>query len=308
MANNDDVSDVRQPLNPYLDLYSDRTPKVEVEINGETIDKIGSYTYDSDLLQLGDPCCVVIPDPYSQYTINEGDPFRLWMTDPDVGGGKRVPKLRGLVTDVMTSCEEGRGTTHTVAAADLGWHLVNDDAPIWRRIVGRTYKGLFDLLVDPTWGFAGFRAENDSNVRLKLGGNYARATATAGDTQRPPIMQIEPGEKPADRLIEYAKLINRLVNVSADGYLQLFKPRYDTPVVAKFYRFGASSADRVKNNIQHAQLSRSLATRWTKSICVGTNLIPATEGVDPNNPNVNSFRGTYEVTPSVASDFVSASR
>lgn len=276
---------------------TDRTTKVTVAIDDKQFDRISNYSYDSDILQLGDPCAVTIPDPNSQYTVNIGDKFELFMADPAVSGGEKIQKVTGLVTSTQRTTQEGGGSIITVAAADLGWHLVNDDAPIWKRLRGRTYDGLFNLLVDSTWGFKGFRTGNDGNVKLKMGGSYVRAVATTGDLDRPPILQIEPGEKPADKFIEYAKLINRLVNVSSDGWLQLFKPRYDTPVAYKFYNYKANNNSRTKNNVQRASLREDLSTRWTKSICVGTRVIPNTEGVDPNDPNAQSFRGTFSPDP-----------
>lgn len=286
------------PINPAAGsdpFASDRTPKVTVEIAGKEYDRIGSYSYDSDILQLGDPASVEIPDPNGTVAANVGDPFKLYMADPAVSGGKKIKKLTGIVTQRIDTVDD-RGHVVTIAAADLGWHLVNNDAPIWKRLAGRTFKGLYDLLIDSTWGFAGFRAENDTNARIKLGGNYSRSIAQLGDTDKPPIVQIEPGDKAADMFIQYAKLANRLVNVSSDGYLQLYKPRYDTPTVYTFNNGRKDSKD-ADNNVQRATLTRSIDSIWSKAICVGSRYIPLVEGVDPNDPNANSFRGTATASP-----------
>jgi prophage tail gpP-like protein len=284
---------VRAPTTGPVDPYSvDETPLVTVTINGVETDLITRYCYDTDLLQLGDPFSVDVPDPHGRFAnVVEGSPITLQFASPQVGNGQRVPKVTGVVTQVRRSVDRGGASTLNVAGADLGWFLVNCDAPIWKRLEGRTFGGLYDLFVDPSWGFTGIEFGRDRNTKIKLGGNYARSVATLGDQDRPPIVQVEPGDKPADYFIQFAKLANKLVNVTADGKLCLFKPRYDTPVAYTFYHY--RDLVKGKNNVQRATLTRSLATRYTKAICVGTTLIPQSQGVDPNNPNTNNFRGQY---------------
>lgn len=279
------------PIDPYS---TDETPLVSVTINGVESDLISQYCYDSDILQLGDPFSVVIPDPHARFTgVTEGQSIKLNMASSRVGGGQKVQKVLGVITQVMSSTDRSGATVLNVAGADLGWFLVNCDAPIWKHLAGRTFGGLYDLFVDPSWGLTGYEVGNDRNTKVKMGGNYARAVATLGDSDRPPIVQIEPGDKPADYFIQYAKLANKLVNVSFDGKLVLFKPRYDTPTAYTFYSYSDKNQARGKNNVIRARLTRSLSTRYTKAVCVGTPLLPQTVGVDPNNPNTNSFRGTY---------------
>lgn len=289
---------VRSRATGVIDPFStDETPLVTVTINGVETDLISQYSYDSDILQLGDPFSVIVPDPHNRFSsVVEGQTISLNMASPLVGNGQRVQKIKGVVTQVMRSSDRNGGRVLNVAGADLGWFLVNCDAPIWKRLAGQTFQGLFNLLVDSTWGLSGFRAGNDQNVKIKMGGNYARSIATAGPADKPPIVQIEPGDKPADIFIQYAKLANKLVNVSSDGYLQLFKPRYDTPVAYTFYHY--DDADRAKkNNVQSSRLTRTLASRFSKAVCVGTNLIPiSSQLATGNDPNANSFRGTYTRT------------
>src|SRR5258706_13672279 len=178
-----EINSVRQPNpNARLDPFAvDRSPVVTVEIAGTVYDKITQYAYDSDLLQLGDPCSVVIPDPYAQYSISEGDSLKFYVADPEVAGGKPTPKIVGVVVSVDRASENGTGTIINVGGADLGWHLVNNDAPIWKRLEGLTFERLFDLIVDPTWGIVGFRTENDNNTRLKLGGDHTARIFFSGE-------------------------------------------------------------------------------------------------------------------------------
>lgn len=278
------------PVDPYT---TDETPLVSVTINGVETDLISQYCYDSDILQLGDPFSVNVPDPRARFSsVRVGNPIQLNIASPQVGNGQKVQKVTGVVTQVTRSVDRSGASILNVAGADIGWFLVNCDAPIWKKLAGRTFDGLYDLLVDKSWGFTGFDTNNDRNARVKLGGNYARSVATLGHGDKPPIIQIEPGDKPADYFIQYAKLANKLVNVSFDGKLQLFKPRYDTPVAYTFYHYRDGRA-KGKNNVKRAKLTESLATRYNKAICVGTRLIPLVVGQDPNDPNANSFRGTF---------------
>lgn len=289
-------------LGGIVDAFSaDQTPKVSVNIDGQDYDRIGKYCYESDLLRLGDVFSVVLPDPWDQVHVAVGDPIKLFMQDPGVAGAKRVQKVTGVVTQVIRTVDPDGGNVVNVAAADLGWHLVNNDAPIWKRLEGQTFELLYNNIVDPTWKLAGFRADNDENTRLKLGGNYARSKLAAGIAGKPPIVQISPGDKPADIFINYAKLDGKLVNVSSDGYLQLFTPRYDTPVVYHFSNRKdpqrSNDPNHPNNNVQRATLTETLDSVWTEATCVGTNVIPP-RFVNPQDPNMGvHYAMSYAPTP-----------
>lgn len=301
-----------------IDPYdNDQTVQVTVTINGTESDLIKQYCYDSDILQLGDPFSVILPDPHNRYAnVVEGQTIKLNMASPLVGNGQKVQKILGVVTQVIRECSKEGGTVLNVAGADLGWHLCNNDAPIWKRLPGMTFAKLYALLVDPTWGFTGFRAGNDQNVKIKQGGNFTRGIVTAGDSKVYPIVQVEPGDKPADIFINYAKLANKLVNVSQDGQLQLFAPNYGPPpgttptepgtfgtadpIAYRFYNYREDDRRNKYNNVEQARLTRKLDGRWNKAICVGTRVIPLEQGTNPNDPNANSFRGTWSEDVGVA--------
>lgn len=294
-----------QIIDPY---DNDETTLVSVTINGVESDLIESYCYDSDILQLGDPFSVVLPDPHGRWMdVLPGDPVELNMASPLVGG-KKVLKITGIITQLARAVDEQGGTVLNVAGADLGWHLVNNDAPIWKRLhSGMAFgdpndptQGLFGLLVDPSWGLKGYRTENDTNVRLKMGGGFRRTVANLGDGDRDhiPVVQVEPGDKPADIMIQYAKLVNRLVNVSGDGYVQLFQPNYLAGVAYRFYNYRTDPNQRAKNNVKRATFTQRLDGLYSKAICVGTRVYQRTEGVDQNDPNKDSFYGVASASPS----------
>lgn len=298
-------------LNPYA---VDDTTLVSVTINGTEYKHITQYCYDSDILQLGDPFSVILPDPHNSYQgIAVGQSISLNMASPQVSNGNTVPKITGVVTQVMREVTRDRGTVVNVAGADLGYHLTTGCAPIWKRLPGSTFQGLFNFLVDPSWGFKGFSAENDTNRRIKMSGDYKRATVGQQAGPKPPVVQIEPGDTPADIFIQYAKLSNKLVNVSVDGYLQLFTPFQGgatqtagtfgpSPVAYQFYNYAERDRSN-KNNVISARLTTTLESRWNKAVCVGTNLNGVSAQLSTgNNPNANSFRGTFTRAAALATN------
>ncbi len=281
-------------------LYgSDRTARVTVviagdEYGGSRTPGISQYSYDSDVLQLGDPCSVVLSNPRGALNgkIRMGDPLELFVADPDVGGGASTRKLKGIVTSRQAASSDGSGTTVTVGGADLGWHLGNNAAPLWFRLRGIKFQTLLQKVLDPSWGFAGVRAENDTNRRLKLGRAGAIRSIQGTFDQFIPPIQIEPGEMIADVLILYAKRERRLVNVSADGYLQIWAPAKNQTALYTFHYHRSDEASRTKNNVLRATLSDAIDGLYTDVICVGTVLRPPDQG-NANDPNEGQFRGTY---------------
>jgi hypothetical protein len=235
----------------------------------------------------------------AQPKIALGDSIQFYIADPELNGGTRVQKLKGIVTSRQSSCSDGSGTVVTIGGADLGWHLANNAAPLWFRLRGITFGALLRKVLDPSWGFAGVRAENDSNRRLKLGrAGVVQSISGSIDSIIPPI-QIKPGEMIADVLILYAKRERKLVNVSSDGYLQFGAPaKRGEPL----YRltFTQLMIERGSlNNIERVTLSETIDGVFTETICVGTVVRPPENG-DPRNPNEGHFRGTYRSPSTLA--------
>lgn len=287
---------------PYA---TDRTPIVTLEIDGREYRNVKDYTYQSDVLSLADPFRVTLGSPDGDYggTISEGSSVKVRMADPEVEGGTSVTKLTGIVTALEMSAARGTGTTLTVQGSDLGWHLVNNTAPLWFRLNRVSWKKLLEAVLDKSWGFAGVRDENTTNTKLKLGraGIQIFIQTTEHDFAAiiPPI-QIEPGQMIADTLVHYAKLSKLLVNVSSDGYLQLFRPRevslaLSSPALYSFRHHSSESGDPTENNVESARLSRSLDGLYTEIVCVGTVVRkPLTENID--DPNRMKFRGEFKDT------------
>ena len=84
--------------------------------------------------------------------------------------------------------------------------------------------------IHPSWGIRGWRESNEINRRLKQRLNQGRAAAIIElqlALQVLTYIQVEPGDTIADHLAAYARRINCLINVSCDGYLQIWRPDYN---------------------------------------------------------------------------------
>src|SRR5215472_15476807 len=140
----------------------DRAPVATVMVGKRTVASVSEFSYDSDVLQLGDPIAVKIADPdlVASNAINEGDPIKFLLADPDVQGGSTVQKLVGLVTAIDAVDDPTAGTYAVITGADLGWHLVNNSGPLFFSLRGRSFQDLLNRVIDPSWGFAGVRSSN----------------------------------------------------------------------------------------------------------------------------------------------------
>lgn len=290
------------PLDPFS---NDETTRVSVEIAGVEYPLIKQYSLETDVLNLGDPCSVELPNPTGQLNgkINLGDPLMFYMADPHVNGGQRIKMLTGIVTRRQAYSNRS-GTFVSVAGADLGWHLVKNDAPLWFRLRGAKWSQLLNKVIDSTWGFSKdasgnyYRWENNTNTALRHGRQgVVQQISGSLDAFVPPI-QTEPGEKIADILILYARRDKRLVNVSSDGFLQLWTPQNSMKGQA-LYTFHYHRADEPafrKNNVEDATLIQDAETVFTDVQCVGSVVRPP-DLQSATNPNEGQFIGIFQTPP-----------
>jgi len=293
------------------DAYAgDETTKVSIKVtrpsgsipapsagNADVVecDKIESYEYTSDVLSLGDPCGFTLANPAGALTnkIRCGDLIKVFMADPNVAGGETVRKLVGRVISRRASSERQRGSLVVVGAADLGWHLQSSCARLHFRVRGKTFAELCKVFIDPSWGFAGVRLGNSANVRVKQGRAELEAQVNpAGPKPPPPVFQVEAGETVADKLLDYAQRERVLLNVSADGYLQIWTPSYDAAASYKFRYYSDDS--RVKqNNVESAVLDETIDGLYTNVTCVGQVLSYQQKEHQTNNPNEGKRAASY---------------
>jgi len=258
---------------------------------------IAQYTYESDVLQLGDPVSLVLPNPRGELNgkLRLGESLELYIADPEVAGGVGIRKLKGLVTSRQASASVDGGTSITLGGADLGWHLANNAAPLWFRLRGITFQRLLESVLDRSWGFAGVRAENETNRRLKLGRAGAVQALQGSIDQLIPPIQIEPGEMIADVLILFAKRERKLINVSSDGYLQIWSPaRSPRPLYS--FELHRGSLRGKRSNVLRASVAENIDGVFTDVTCVGQVVQPPSLA-DATNPNEGSFRGRFRPEP-----------
>lgn len=269
-----------------------------------TTEEITEFTYTSNVLGVGDTCAFTVlsePDGSTLRHLQEGATVKAYLRNPAVNGGAWTLKHSGIL--VTRDVDLQAGTIH-VAVADLGWHLMNSSAPLWKRLRSLTLRDLLDpaapaerRFLDPTFNFQGLRTGLDANAlnrQIKLGkagllppGNAAYDVV--------PIMQIEPGESYFDVLSRFCLRENVLVGVSVDGYLQAWTPDYARDPA---YAFVASRAAGDANNCVNLKRHDDITTRYTAVVCVGEIVVnPAdlrASGQDAISPNANKRRGYYE--------------
>lgn len=277
-------------------------PLVTIEINGKSYTNVKDYSYDTDILTLGDPFCLTLSNVDGQYSSDPniviGAPVKLYISSPSVAGGSKVPKLTGVITEIEKVSDHHAGTQIMIKGADLGWHLSNNTGQVFMRLRNITINTFLQKALEPSWNFSGVRLENDTNFKLKIGAIAQRNIELAPAQAIHPLIQIEPGQTIADVLIPYCRRERLLVNVSADGYLQLFRPKPSSKEKARYtiHFHKANESQRVYNNVLSARHVQKLEHVFTHVTCVGQVVTPIkTSTVD--NPNEGRLRGSYTNYP-----------
>lgn len=269
-----------------------------IEVDGVTVEEVVEFDYVSDMLSVGEEAHVTVVNTRRKYTagLQIGSPVAFTMQHPDVNGGRPTVKHRGIILDRSPEHSPQGGSTISLVIPDLGWHLRDCCAPLWFNLRRSTYADLCDptvfrrnkrgekvYFIDPSFGIKGVRFEGDLNRRLKLGLAQVAVEQNRVIDQVYAI-QIEPGDKILDRIVEYARRLNRLVNVSVDGYLQVWNPNYDQKPLYSIYGSGP------RCNVLRARGHQTARTVWTTVECVGQQI--GYEGSqDVNDPNAQKKRG-----------------
>ena len=256
------------------------------------------FSYSSDVLQLGDSFSVNVPNPRGKYTDKflRGQTMQLFLRNPEVNGNAQTLKQLGLIIRRRQSCSS-RGSTIQLDCADLGWHLTNNDAPLWYRL---QYAKLYTLLTDPkwihpSWGIRGVSVNNRTNALLRQGVNNGRAQA-AIDAQAVlgtlTYIQVEPGDKVADHIAQYARRINRLVNVSCDGYLQVWAPDFTVQPKFRIDFHGFDEPGRTQNQVLDCYIEEDISSIYTHVSCIGE-MVGGDLTADPADQNASKRRGDF---------------
>ncbi len=256
------------------------------------VDEVKAFTYSSNVLAVGDECTFTIVNQDQKYTgkLQRGSTVELYLSHPQVNGGAETLKFLGLITQRRARLSDG---TIQITCADKGWHLMNSHAPLWKNLRATTYQQLCDptdknSLIDESWGLKGLRAGKDANRlnrNLKLGRQGAQQQLNL-EAQVTQAIQVEPGEAVYDLMTRYAQRLNLLVNVSCDGYVQLWNPDYGQKPL---YRIEANESG---TNVIEGELVEDINSLWTHVECVGE-FIGFGEENDRLNPNASHRRGSF---------------
>ncbi len=287
-----------------------------VEIGGIEYEST-SHRYQASVLKLADSFKVTIPAPngkvlgatgYRASVMNVaqmGDPITLWISDPAVQNGRKVEKLRGRVI-ARNITSTASGTVMEISGADLGWHL-SSCGPVFRSLRGLTWMTFAAKMLGLTldgdgkvtadangWGFEGVGNNNVTNRALRQGRTGAnQAFNRLALKQRGillPRIQVEIGQTLDALMIQYARLDGFLVNVSTDGWIQIFKPAssdgvtpYNAPVQYQFIH-GGDQGNVLLGTLVFDEKADGL---YTHVECYNTVID------DTNNDPANQNRGVY---------------
>ena len=275
---------------------TDPTSQAILRIGGEEIRNVVSWAASQDVLMIGDPFSVTIPNPRGSYTkkLEEGAKVELLLSNPGVRGGAPALTHTGLVVERDAASDPSTGSVIRLQCADRGWHLLNNCPRFLvngqAQLIEKTtlLKLIQRFAANPTWGFADVagnvtvRTDDETSRRLRLGlpPTRAQAQALASDDLIVYRMIVEPGQSVADLLTSAAKRLNRLIGVSADGVLQVWNPDYKQKPLYRLDYHREDDPDVVRNNVLAARARWSAAGLYTRVEVVGQVV-----GWYPQDPN-----------------------
>lgn len=266
-----------------------------IRVDGNTIDEIESFDYSDDVLAIAEESHFSVVSKNRKYrdALRIGDKVEFCLQNPAVNGGAPTVKHRGRIVRRHPRYSPGEGSIVQLVSGDLGWHLQNSDAPLWISLAHKRYRDLCDPATSPffesSWGFTGVIF--DGSIRRALKQGRAIVAAEQGDPlDLLHVIQVEPGTKVADKLVEYCRRVNLLVNVTPDGRLCCFLPDYKQ---APLFRIRNRAGDDANNVISCDGPVEDAATRWTQVDVVGEQIAwEGDTGPAQQNPNATKKRGT----------------
>ena len=181
----------------------------------EIEDTVG-FSYSHDVLQIGDPFSVTIPDPKGRYSgrFQRGADVDLYLTHPKVNGGQATRKHTGLIVRRVASSNL-QGSHIQLECADRGWHLLNNDAPLWYKLQYAKLEKLIDDLVHPSWKIGGPETSKEIDVLLRRGVNNSRAQAALVSGALLPTLQAAMAQAGAAMLVLELVLT---INAKSEAY------------------------------------------------------------------------------------------
>lgn len=236
-------------------------------------------------------------------------PIKLAHADPRVDGGKPVPLVMGVCTRVEHHCSDGASVLR-LSGYDLG-KLLDSCAKPWLRLRGLSLGAIVDKLLDPTWkarnrtddwGIQGVTGLNrDRTTKLGQRASFGRQAVQidVGKVygQMMPPLQTEVGETVGDLISRYARLTGltasqgSFVNVSSDGFVQVFNPD-DYKDAEALYVF-QDHLDERNVRVKRSSLILDGEDLYSEYDCYGSVIAPPQQYSQDKitNPNAGRFFG-----------------
>jgi len=265
-----------------------------------------SYAVSDDVLQVGDAMNAVVPVTRTQRSkireirerLERGPFYSFYLQNPGINGGKRTLRQRGVLRGISGSSAPGSAQALSLKGQDLGWHLINQSAPTFYRLEHATLDALIRKLVtdNPSWGFQGVRTSNDTNRRLKHGRVSAQIALDPHVFTPYKVIQINPGQRPIDVLQQFVQREGMLLNVSGDGYLQLFNPNYNQQPLFGLFHYPDDDSNRVANNVWGVEFDSSIEGIYTSVTCIWDDVYTGVLNA-PFTANLGRHAATYTRSP-----------
>lgn len=262
----------------------------------EFVNTVG-FTYTNDVLNLGDPFSFSIANPGGRYNqhFQRGATVKFYLKNPKVNGGRLTLKHEGIVTN-RTLRFDRSGCFLDITCCDRGWHLRENDAPLWYVLQGSTLGDLLgdSKFIDPSWGLKGVVTDDATSVLIRRGLNQSRAQIqidlqTLGTTV---YIQVEPGDKIADLITMYCRRIGRLFTVSPDGYMQIWTPNENAASLYAINFHGFDETERSLNTVISGAITEDIGSVYTVTTCIGER-VGGEIARDTTNQNSAKRRGTF---------------
>lgn len=266
-------------------FQEDPTSTATLLIDGQEVNKVTSWVASQDILMLGDPFSVTVPNPRGQYTkkLKKGAKVQLYLQNPAVEANSPALTHTGIVVDREVSGDSGAGSVIRLQCADRGWHLVNNcprflvkgqPQLIEKATLGELVQ---KFAANSTWGFADasgnvqVRTSDADSILLRRGLPPTRAQAQAAASDQLTVYRqiVEPGQSVSDLLTSAARRLNRLIGVAADGVLQVWNPDYSQTPLYRLDYHTADDPDVVRNNVITCQITDRIDTAYTRVEVVG---------------------------------------
>ncbi len=254
------------------------------------------WSINDDVLSLSDTCAVTIAniDGENSGKIQVGQRVEVELSNKDVRNGTWIRAFTGVVTETHHTSDSS-GSIISVTMQDNGWYLTSCDAKPLVNIKNLKFAELLRRLLDPSWGISEIRADNDLSRRIKHGRQMIIQNFKPILGAVLPFIQVEPGQKPADIILQYAAREGVLVNVAADGALVFFRPDYSQE--ALYSAVYSSGIDDTSDNnvVGKPDLRDSIDGYFSELQCWSTVVLdPAVTGPkDAENPNAGLRHTIY---------------